>query len=90
MLRWDRYRFHKNHAKTRYVELVFWHPVESVGHVVHSGASEARNIDALFFMLGWEQYGFDKKRVGTNYVKLVFLHPVGTACHVVHSGPSVA
>jgi hypothetical protein len=37
------------------------HPVGSAGHVVHSGASMARNIEALFFMLGWDQYRFHKK-----------------------------
>jgi hypothetical protein len=41
--------------------LCFLHQVGSVGHVVHSGASEERNRDALFFMLGWDQYGYDKK-----------------------------
>jgi hypothetical protein len=46
--------------------------VGSVGHVVHSGASGARNIDARFFMLGWDWYGFDKKRIRTRCIQLVF------------------
>jgi hypothetical protein len=32
---------------------VFSHPMGTVGHVFHSGASRAQNGDALFFMLGW-------------------------------------
>jgi hypothetical protein len=59
-----------------------------MGHVVHSGASGVRNINALFFMLGWDQYRFHKKRAGTRYAKLVFLHLVGCAGHIVHSGAS--
>jgi hypothetical protein len=49
MLGWARCGFHQNCAGTHYAELVFLHLVGSVGHVVHSDASEARNINALFF-----------------------------------------
>jgi hypothetical protein len=33
-------RFDKKRAGTRYVELVFLHPVGSVSHVLHFGASD--------------------------------------------------
>jgi hypothetical protein len=61
-----------------------------VGHIVHSGACGAQNIDALFFMLGWDRYGFNKKHDATCYVELMFFHPVGSAGHVVHTGASRA
>jgi hypothetical protein len=52
MLGWDKYGYEKKRIGTCYAELVFFlHPVGSAGHVVHSGASEARKFDALFFML---------------------------------------
>jgi hypothetical protein len=53
-----------------------FHPVESIGHVVYSGASVAQNGDALFFMLSWDWYRFDKKHVRTRYAEVVFLHSV--------------
>jgi hypothetical protein len=49
---------------TRYAKLVFLHPVESAGYVVHSDASIAQNISALFFMLGTTQYIFKKSAPG--------------------------
>jgi hypothetical protein len=56
--------------------------------MVHSSASGARNVDALFFMLKWDQYGFVKKCVRARYLELVFLRLVGSVGHVVHSGVS--
>jgi hypothetical protein len=90
MLGWGRYGYDKKRAGIRYAEIVFLQPVGSTGHIVHSGASETRIVDALFFMLVWDRYGFDKKRVRTRYSKLMFLHLVGTAGHVVHSDASGA
>jgi hypothetical protein len=58
------------------------------GHVVHSGASRSRNLNALFFMLMLDRYGFNKERIRTRYAELVFLHLVGSAGHVVHSSVS--
>jgi hypothetical protein len=43
----------KKCVETRYVVLVFLHPVRSVGHIEWSIMSEAQNVDALFFMLEW-------------------------------------
>jgi hypothetical protein len=90
MLGWAWYVFEKKHTRTGNAELVFLHPVGSAGHIVHSGASGVRNIDAIFFMLGWAQCGFLKKCTRTRYAELVFLHLVGSAGHVVHSDVSEA
>jgi hypothetical protein len=88
VLGWKWFGFEKKCDGRCYAELVFFHPVGFVGHVVHCGASGAQNSDALFFLLGWDRYGFDKKRAGTRYIRLIFLLLVGFAGHVEHSGAS--
>jgi hypothetical protein len=67
----ERYGSHKQRARTRYVELLFLHPVGSVGHLAYFGASGTRNVDALFFMLRRDRYAFHKKRPLTRYAELV-------------------
>jgi hypothetical protein len=53
MLGWARCGFHKKHTRTRYVELMFLHPVGSAGHLVHFGACGPRKVDAIVFIVGW-------------------------------------
>jgi hypothetical protein len=84
---WYWYGFDKKHDRTRYAELVFWHLVGAMGHIVNSGATRAQNSDALFFMLVWKRYRFNKKRAGTRYVELLSLHLVGSTGHVVQLRP---
>jgi hypothetical protein len=33
------------------------HPVGSVGHVIHCGASGVLKVDPLYFLLRWDRYG---------------------------------
>jgi hypothetical protein len=72
MLGLDRYGFDKKRVVTRYIELVFLHPVGCVAHIVHSDVSGVCNVDALFFMLVWYRCGFHKKHARTWYVNLCF------------------
>jgi hypothetical protein len=76
MLRWASRSFNKKLTGTCYTELVFLHPVGSAGHVVHSGAYGAQNVDALFFVPAWARCCFHKKDAEPRYAELVFLHPV--------------
>jgi hypothetical protein len=73
---------------THYAELVFLHLAGFGGHVVHSGAPGARNVETLFFILRWNRHEIHKKRVRTSYAKTEFLHPVGIVGHIVHKGAS--
>jgi hypothetical protein len=41
MLGWARCAFHKKHVGTRYIELVFLHPVGSAAYIMYFGASGA-------------------------------------------------
>jgi hypothetical protein len=50
MIGWDHNEFNKKNVETCYTELVFSHPVGTMGHVVHSIASRERNRDTLFFI----------------------------------------
>jgi hypothetical protein len=72
MLEWDRYGFNKMRTRIRYSELVFFNPMGSVGHVVHSITFAVRNINALFCKLRWDKYRFDKKALGHITMNLCF------------------
>jgi hypothetical protein len=52
---------HKKRARTRYITLVFLHPVHFTGHVICFDLFKAWNINALFFILGWARFDSHKK-----------------------------
>jgi hypothetical protein len=68
MIRWDWYRFDKTSAGTRYAKVVFLLVMGSAGHVVHSGASRAQHVDALFFMLEWARSALQKMCAMRHYI----------------------
>jgi hypothetical protein len=88
MLGWNQYGFHKKRVGTRYAELVFLHPLRSTGHVVHSDASRARNVQALFLCSGGPDTDFTKSTLGHDMSNLCFC----IQWHLrvkVHLGPHV-
>jgi hypothetical protein len=78
------------HAGTHYPELVFLHLAGSVGHIVHSVASGAQNINAPFSCSGGTKLDSTKSALEHVTPNLCFLHPVGFAGYVVHSDVSGA
>jgi hypothetical protein len=68
---------------------VFFHPVVSPGHIVHSGASVVCNVDALYFMLGGTGAVSIKSALGQVTSKLYFCirwHMWVAYCIPVHPG----
>jgi hypothetical protein len=88
MLRWDRYGFHENCNRTRYVELLFLHPVGSARHVVHSVRPGRETSMYYFSCLAGTSMDLRKSASGHIVPNLCFLHPEGSASNVVHSGAS--
>jgi hypothetical protein len=86
---WDRYAFDKMHVGTCYAELVFLHPVGSAGHVMRSGGSGSRNVDAPFFMLRWDRYKSTKtaqEHVMPNLCFCIWWVTRVTKCILLHLG----
>jgi hypothetical protein len=78
---------HKKRDGTSYIELVYWHPVRSGGHVVHCSASRVRNVDTIFHT----RVGLvcvPQKCSGTCYIELVFVYLMRSVGHIVRSNPS--
>jgi hypothetical protein len=84
MLGWYRYRFHEKHTGTRYVELVFLHPVGSTGHVVHSAHPGCETSEHYFSCLGGS--GMDSKKAQWNTLRRTCVFTSGGICgHGEHS-----
>jgi hypothetical protein len=58
------YRFNKKRVRSHYSELLFLHPVGSVGHIGHSDVSGSRNVYALFSCSGGTGAVFTKSASG--------------------------
>jgi hypothetical protein len=69
---WAQRGYHKKHARTQYAELVFLHALGSSGDVVHYGASEARNINAIFSCSGGPGSDHTKDTAGHVMLNLWF------------------
>jgi hypothetical protein len=74
MLGWDQYRFDKKSIVTRYVELLFLHPVGSVGHVVHFGTSGRESLTHYFLCSGG---------TGTDLTKSISGHVMPNLCFCI-------
>jgi hypothetical protein len=87
MLGWVWCGVGKKHTGTCYAKLPFLHPVGSMGHVVHSGASR-RETSTRYFYARVGPMQIPQKGHRIRYMKHVFLHPVGSVGHEVHCGAS--
>jgi hypothetical protein len=66
---------------THYAKVVFLHLVRSTCHVVHSGASGARNVDTLFFILWWAHA--DPMKSASGHITLNLCFFIRCDLHVV-------
>jgi hypothetical protein len=80
-LRSGRYEFDKKRFRTHYAKPAVSHLVGSAGKVVHSSASGARNVNALFFMLGGT--GTDSRKIVMGHVMMNFCFCIRWDLHVM-------